>query len=1832
MFRKKRFKKPFIKWSSIYVSFLMLFNILFVSTPFTMTVKAAVINLASVGTATASSNKNSYTASYANDKDLNTMWQPKGNDSTRRLTIDLGEKYDLSGTEVVFQSNAVMKYTIDLSVDNSNWTLNVVNKTNNSTSNQTYTDNFSYSGIRYVRINITGYPTGVTPGIYEFRVFGQSVETPTFTSASGSFSTSQSVTIACTTPDAQIFYTTDGSTPTSSSQVYSGAISVTYTTTIKAMAVKSGYSNSAVVSNTYTITKVSAPTISPAGGMFTSNQSVTLSCTTPSATIKYTTDGTTPTSNSTTYSAPINITSTKTINAIAIKSGLTTSDVTSAVFTLATKAAAPTFSPVGGTYNSPQAIALSSATSNAIIKYTIDGSTPTSSSSTYNTPINVSSNTTVKAIATKTGMVDSDVTTAVYSIKVSTPVIAPAAGSYNSPQSVSLSCSTTEATIYYTTDGSTPTSSSTVYSSTINVGSNMTVKAIAMKNNMTDSDLASASYTIKAASPVISPTSGTYNSSQTVTLSSTTDGAKIYYTTDGTTPTSGSTLYSAPITVSSSATVKAIAVKNAMNNSDVASAAYTIKAAAPTFSQVPGTYSCAQSIILTSQSPGATIKYTTDGSTPTSTSATYSSPIFLSSTTVIKAYAIKSGITDSDIVSATYTISQSSQSNEFRVLEVEPGFSFDFSANTFKSNDFDGRPIKLDQMSMDEFISKIDVINGFYDIVYIGNNKNDGIYSAAGALSSKLPASTGTTEYYSENDITGKRAGDLKDYINGKQCLLFNSTLFTDSSLSTTKLYSNFNSYINNPSYNVKTLSSIDYNTILQYYKNSAKRPQITLNISPQRYDGTDASYETNRLINFNFDVNNGNGSSNAMTAKLFLDSNGDGLFKEDPSRTINLQSSGTGYSFDYRIPDSFSGLMPWKLEVTDSVTLAKSYITGNTAFKGDGLSVRVLQLSPNDTASFDLTRDLSVSTRQAGKYTIYITKMTIQNFNDAYQNSLTNPTPQSAIVLGYDANNNITRNTVSGVTTVLNGNYDMIVMGFIDMYWTNDLNNNAIQAIKDFISTGQSAMFTHDIMNYKTDYTNTTYNFRDLIGQSRYKDSKNPSEKNLDGTLIPHVQAPNNVTSNGYTNTALDRANTGNYLTYNATTKLNDGVITQFPFSLGDIAVATTHYQYYQLNLEDENVIPWYTLNTGNSNKYDGRNYYYTYSKGNITYSGTGHSNPTSSSDSNENRLFVNTMLKAARTANHAPILTLYGIEEGQYISKANPSLDFSYIADDIDNDILKGEIYVNGTLIPGLTKTDVKSGTSVSVSISKAILDALNTSNIKIGVKVTDPKKAQAYKEVNLIYANTPSLDLTADKNAYTSLVGDNVSITLNAVATNPDNLITNNTNNLLTTDPSKLTSAVTGPSLNYQINAVNGISIGNVTFNPNPTPAVQTNIFNFKATDPGVFTVRNQLNYNVNISNSTISKSSVYSYPITVLSSSINVKIYNEDNLNKAITTPATVKITKDTVTNTITTSTGIASITNKPSGTYTIEVSATGYSPSNYTTTVTLSPDNPNPDVIVKLHARKPDTPIISASTSLPTNQPITVTVVYPEALVNIPVKEISLDGGNTWSPYTAPVNVDRNTTIAARCASDLGLYSEYAYYTISNFDNTPPTGTISYKMVVSSNNFQDYEKDSTPLTRFDIKATVNMNDNYSSSDKITLISDPDKPDSNLYPQGTYTMNNCTFTFNVDNTAHDDYRSFTFYFKDEAGNIGRATAVIGKIDKVPPTAEAVYKKQVGGSVLVTLKQTNADALQDPLIMDNDKTNHVLISNPNTTTTGTFYFHDAAGNTGYTNYSVEIGKNER
>jgi len=423
---------------------------------------------------------------------------------------------------------------------------------------------------------------------------GNVTATPTFSPGGGAYNTSKTVTIADATSGAVLYCTTDGTTPTTSSPVCAEPTTVYKTEFLQAIAVAPGKSASAVASAAYTIdlSAAATPTFSPAGGSYTGSQQVTIADATTGANIYYTVDGSVPSASSALYTGPVTVSSSETLSAIAVASGYSNSGIASATYTINQAIAAPVFSVASGNYTSAQTVTITDATPGATIYYAINA-TASASSTPYAGPITVSQTEVVSAIAVLAGN-SSPVATAAYSITLPQPVPAPtfspaSGGTLTAGQTVTIADGDANASVYYTSDGSTPTASSTQYTAPValSTAGTVTIKAIAIDAG-TSSAVATATYTVTASTvpaPTFSPASGTVAVGQTVTIADGDAGASIYYTIDGSTPTASSTHYSAPIALSTtgSVTIKAIAIDSGTSSS-VATAIYTVSAAGASLS------------------------------------------------------------------------------------------------------------------------------------------------------------------------------------------------------------------------------------------------------------------------------------------------------------------------------------------------------------------------------------------------------------------------------------------------------------------------------------------------------------------------------------------------------------------------------------------------------------------------------------------------------------------------------------------------------------------------------------------------------------------------------------------------------------------------------------------------------------------------------------------------------------------------------------------------------------------------------------------------------------------------------------------------------------------------------------------------------------------------------------------------------------------------------------------------------------------------------------------------------------------------------------------------
>ena len=551
---------------------------------------------------------------------------------------------------------------------------------------------------------------------------------PAFNPPSESFLASVQVALTDSTSGPSIYYTTDGSTPTTSSTRYTAPFTLTASTTVNAIAAGTGILASTISSATYSLlTQAAMPTFNPPSGSYTAVQSVTISTTTANATIYYTTDGSTPTTSSAKYSGPVSISATQTLSAIAVATGLTNSPVASGLYTISLGVTSINFA---SGFSSGGMNLISAAKLNGTTLELTDGNGSEASAAWYQSEANIQSFTTDFTFQI-TGGANPQGDGFAFAIQGNnSSAVGPLGGglgygpdnvtnpstSSNSPilNSIAIKFDLysnagegTDSTGLYTNGASPTIPAVDMTSSGVNLHStdifhaHITYDGTTLKLTITDTVTNAAFSTSwpvnvpqivgdtvsyigftagtggataiqqiltwtftssnnvqqQTPAPTFNPFAGTYLGTQSVAISDSTTPSTIYFTTDGTTPTTSSTQYTSAISVTTSETINAIAVASGETASSVATAAYTIESqvATPTFSPAAGTYTSTQTVSISSSS-GASIYYTTNGTTPTTSSTPYTAPFTVSSTTTVQAIAAKSGFFNSNVSSTTYTI------------------------------------------------------------------------------------------------------------------------------------------------------------------------------------------------------------------------------------------------------------------------------------------------------------------------------------------------------------------------------------------------------------------------------------------------------------------------------------------------------------------------------------------------------------------------------------------------------------------------------------------------------------------------------------------------------------------------------------------------------------------------------------------------------------------------------------------------------------------------------------------------------------------------------------------------------------------------------------------------------------------------------------------------------------------------------------------------------------------------------------------------------------------------------------------------------------------------
>ena len=488
--------------------------------------------------------------------------------------------------------------------------------------------------------------TGATPA-------PEVVATPTFSPVAGEVQVGAEVTISCTTQDAIIYYTTDGTTPNEQANRYSSPITINEATTIKAIATKEGMTASEVATAAYTIPEPVPDfklTFSPDGSSNVGEEEpITITATPDINATKFQiywqvyaskeeaknavwAEGTLFPADVEIYNTQVlpKITTGKTVLRAAVlnktdKTWIASSDTIREYIIGQREPFVISFAPEAGEVEANTSVTLSTIPTltegfdlyykfyESVAQAENDNWTDLSFETTltkYTTsakPVITEAKPILKMAIwnTTTSQWESD-TIAEYTIqedepdptKPAAPEFSVAAGAVDSNSTVTIAKGTADSIFVAFGKTATEAVAFAKYTAnlTVTIVKDTVIRAYAMKDGLY-SDTITRAYTLKPAvvptpdtvkMPTFSVVAGEVEKGTKVTLACATEGAKIYYTVNGDAPTAQSTEYTAEIAIDSAMTIKAIAIKEGMENSKVAEAAYTIKTVANEDAELAG--------------------------------------------------------------------------------------------------------------------------------------------------------------------------------------------------------------------------------------------------------------------------------------------------------------------------------------------------------------------------------------------------------------------------------------------------------------------------------------------------------------------------------------------------------------------------------------------------------------------------------------------------------------------------------------------------------------------------------------------------------------------------------------------------------------------------------------------------------------------------------------------------------------------------------------------------------------------------------------------------------------------------------------------------------------------------------------------------------------------------------------------------------------------------------------------------------------------------------------------------------------------------------------------
>ncbi|MDD5934039.1 MAG: DUF5057 domain-containing protein, partial [Clostridiales bacterium] len=708
-------------------------------------------------------------------------------------------------------------------------------------------------------------------------------------------------------------------------------------------------------------------------------------------------------------------------------------------------------------------------------------------------------------------------------------------------------------------------------------------------------------------------------------------------------------------------------------------------------------------------------------------------------TKCLEQYANDKGSTNTVALAIQYILDQTQGisdeiTRDLDVLELQPCADFDLTE--FRVRMWlpqSSGTIRLYHQTTNEFVGHIEDINAKYELIYMGMNTGKFVTDSSGKtkynpngagkdLTGKVYLHVGgkvTTQNDSEigpknqrlyydlstkswinppgispnknnydvrlpgNDITELKKDALISYLSANYPIVAADSMYNDYSVPKENCKIDKYSYIyqvlkegregslpNFMKYSqVNTDATHELSTYVREY-----RPTLTVLSAPPEYKGADesgvapdssyingGSNHDYHYLKFKYRLD-GTDPTRTYRVQLLVDKNSDGKFTDKESLGTHDYSGGTKQDeITWDLGSDYVGAVAWKLTLVDQTDSKKrDEVTGVCARKNYEAreEVRILQIINDGANNWDLRSTSGLFYQYTQNLTDF--KLTVTQLKTSDINALYNTTPYNK----------------TDPSTDQFKDYDMLIFGFADMYTNISNDRGALDNVKDYINSGKSVMFTHDVTSYKNAPANPNLygygfniNMRTALCMDRFgcripradktDDTKSISDKCTDpfGGTYSEDQ--------GFTYYAIKRmldSDSGRVrifkdLPYSEdngetqkATKINNGQLTRYPYNIpdGTITTAKTHGQYYQLDMNDPELVVWYALDGGPNDLYsvspkDASNNYYIYNCGNVTYTGVGHKEVDGGSSSPyEIKLFVNTMIAAYKNSVGAPTLDI--------------------------------------------------------------------------------------------------------------------------------------------------------------------------------------------------------------------------------------------------------------------------------------------------------------------------------------------------------------------------------------------------------------------------------------------------------------------------------------------------------------------------------------------------------------------------------------------------------------